>query len=103
MLFAWGENAELRAFAFDPSGHVKLLAHGSELASGPLATAPDNMGGMPGGCCRCPRMDNGIVWGTAPLNGDANKHVVDGVVRAYDASDFDPGPSPGGPAKLRLL
>ena len=49
MLFAWGENAELRAFAFDPSGHVKLLAHGSELASGPLATAPDNMGGMPGG------------------------------------------------------
>jgi hypothetical protein len=50
MLFAWGENAELRAFAFDPSGHVKLLAHGSELASGPLATAPDNMGGMPGGC-----------------------------------------------------
>jgi hypothetical protein len=50
MLFAWGENAELRAFAFDPSGHVNLLAHGSELASGPLATALDNMGGMPGGC-----------------------------------------------------
>ena len=50
MLFAWGENAELCAFAFDPSGQVKLLAHESELASGPLATALDNMGGMPGGC-----------------------------------------------------
>jgi hypothetical protein len=47
--------------------------------------------------------NNGIVWGTAPLNGDANKHVVGGVVRAYEASDFDLGPSPGGPAKLRLL
>jgi len=46
--------------------------------------------------------NNGNRVGTAPLNGDANKHVVDGVVRAYDASDFDPGPSPGGPAKLRL-
>jgi hypothetical protein len=35
--------------------------------------------------------------GTAPLNGDANKHMVDGVVPAYDASDFDPGPSLAGP------
>jgi hypothetical protein len=105
MLFAWGENAELRAFAFDPSGRVKLLAHGSELASGPLATAPDNMGGMPGGMLSLSAngQNNGIVWGTAPLNGDANKHVVDGIIRAYDASDFDPAPNPGAPAKLRLL
>jgi hypothetical protein len=105
MLFAWGENAELRAFAFDPSGHVELLAHGSELASGPLATAPDNMGGMPGGMLTLSAngQNDGIVWGTAPLNGDANKHVVDGILRAYDASDFDPGPGHGAPAKLRLL
>ena len=105
MLFAWGENAELRAFAFDPSGHVKLLAHGSELASGPLATAPENMGGMPGGMLSLSAngQNNGIVWGTAPLNGDANKHVVDGIIRAYDAADFDPVPNPGAPAKLRLL
>ena len=105
MLFAWGENAELRAFAMDPSGHVKLLAHGSELASGPLATAPDNMGGMPGGMLTLSANggDNGIVWGTAPLNGDANKHVVDGIIRAYDAADFNPGPNENGPAKMRLL
>ena len=45
----------------------------------------------------------GSCLGTARLNGGANKHVVDGVVRAYDASDFDRGPSPGAPAKLRLL
>jgi outer membrane protein assembly factor BamB len=105
MLFAWGENAELRAFAMDPSGHVKLLAHGSELASGPLATAPDNMGGMPGGMLTLSANGggDGIVWGTAPLNGDANKSVVDGIIRAYDAADFDPGPNASEPAKLRLL
>jgi hypothetical protein len=47
--------------------------------------------------------DAGIVWGTAPDNGDANKGVVPGVVRAYDASNFEPAPSPSAPAKLRLL
>jgi hypothetical protein len=105
MLFAWGENAELRAFAMDASGRVKLLAHGSELASGPLATAPDNMGGMPGGMLTLSANggSDAIVWGTAPLNGDANKHVVDGIIRAYDAADFDPEPGENGPAKLRLL
>ena len=105
MLFAWGENAELRAFAFNSSGRVNLLAHGSELASGPLATAPDNMGGMPGGMLTLSAngQKSGIVWGTAPLNGDANKHVVDGIIRAYDASDFDSGSNPGTPAKMRLL
>src|SRR4029077_19177747 len=32
LLFAWGENAELRAFSMAPSGHTTLLAHGSEVA-----------------------------------------------------------------------
>jgi outer membrane protein assembly factor BamB len=105
MLFAWGENAELRAFSIDASGRVKLLARGSELASGQLALAPDNMGGMPGGMLTLSAngANEGIVWGTAPVNGDANKKVVDGIVRAYDATDFDPPANPGGPAKLRLL
>ena len=47
--------------------------------------------------------DEGIVWGTAPTDGDANKGVVPGIVRAYDAADFDAAASPGAPAKLRLL
>jgi outer membrane protein assembly factor BamB len=45
----------------------------------------------------------GIVWGTAPAEGDANMETVPGVVRAYDATDFDPGPDASAPAKLRLL
>jgi hypothetical protein len=105
MLFAWGENAELRAFSIDPSGRIKLLAHGAELASGPLATQAGNLGGMPGGMITVSAdgQNAGIVWGTAPVNGDANHAAVAGIVRAYDASDFNPAPTPSAPAMLRLL
>jgi hypothetical protein len=106
MLFAWGENAELRAFSIDSSGRIKLLAHGAELASGQqLATDNSNLGGMPGGMVTVSAdgQNAGIVWGTAPAEGDANMMAVPGVVRAYDATDFDPAPNPSAPAKLRLL
>jgi hypothetical protein len=105
MLFAWGENAELRAFAFDSAGRAKLLAHGAELASGPLAVAPGNLGGMPGGMLTVSAngQSDGIVWGTAPVAGNANKAVVDGIVRAYDAAEFDPSTDRNAPQKMRLL
>jgi len=53
-------------------------------------------GGMPGGMLSLSangRRD-GIIWATAPLEGDANQFIVDGVVRAYDAAHFD-APAPG--------
>ena len=105
MLFAWGENGELRAFSLDSADRAKLLAHGTELASGPLATAPGNLGGMPGGMLTVSAngQSDGIVWGTAPIAGDANKAVVDGIVRAYDAADFDPATDQNGPQKMHLL
>jgi glycosidase len=105
MLFAWGENSELRAFAMEPSGRVKLLAHGSEVASAAMARASDNLGGMPGGMLSLSAngRDDGVVWGTAPVDGDANMEVVAGIVRAYDAAVFDPPAGEGAPAKLRLL
>ena len=34
--------------------------------------------------------NTGIVWATVPLQGDANKFVVEGILRAYDASNPDP-------------
>ena len=101
MLFAWGENAELRAFQFDPSGHVRLLAHGAELASAALARAPDNIGGMPGAMLSLSANGDkdGIIWATAPTDGNANMAPVAGIVRAYDAANFDAG----NPGKMRLL
>jgi outer membrane protein assembly factor BamB len=105
MLFAWGENAELRAFAMDSSGHVRLLARGSEIASAQLARAMDGMGGMPGAMLTLSSngSNGGVVWATAPIDGDANMEPVPGIVRAYDAARFDMPASSSGSAKLRLL
>jgi hypothetical protein len=105
MLFAWGENAELRAFAMAPSGQAALLAHGSELSSNMMARDSNSLGGMPGGMLTLSANggSDGIVWATAPVDEDANMHVVAGIVRAYDAAQFDPPPNAGAPAKLRLL
>ena len=103
MLFAWGENARLRAFAMAPTGRTALLAQGAAVASAALALDAGSLGGMPGGMLTLSAngKDDGVVWGTAPLNGDANTDPVAGVVRAYDAANF--APSPGGPATLQLL
>ena len=106
MLFAWGENAELRAFALSPSGRIQLLAHGSEIASADLASSPNSLGGMPGGMLTVSSNGgkDGVIWATAPLNGDANLEPVPGIVRAYDAANFEPAAGGGTSAlKMRLL
>jgi len=104
MLFAWGENSELRAFAVKPSGQVVLRAHGAEIASAKLAADKSTMGGMPGGMPTLSANggETGVVWATAPVDGDANMDVVAGVVRAYDAARYDPVPD-GGIPRMRLL
>ena len=94
MLFGWGENGTLRGFTLDASsGRAVLAALGAEVASADLASpASKTLGGMPGGMLSASSMGNqgGIIWTTAPLNGDANQAVVPGAFRAYDASDFGP-------------
>ncbi len=97
MLFCWGENENLRAWSIDASGKVTFLATGHEQASAGSA----NPGGMPGGMLTLsannPTLHSGVVWATVPLkgltngrdnNGDANANVVQGVLYAYDATQF---------------
>jgi outer membrane protein assembly factor BamB len=106
MLFTWGENGNLRAFSLDPTtGNTKLLAHGAEFASAALADpANQSVGGMPGGMIVLSANggQNGIIWATAPIDGDANATLVSGVVRAYDATAFD-GNNPDGVPRLKKL
>jgi hypothetical protein len=101
MLFCWGENENLRAWNIDGTGKVTYLARGHEVASAGLPPA----GGMPGGMLTLSangtNPHTGIVWSAGPLNGDANKHVVEGVLRAYDATEF--GTNPDGSRYLKLL
>lgn len=103
MLFVWGENECLRAWTIDATGKVTFVAKSAEIASAGVA----GKGGMPGGfpaiTCNGVKPDTGIVWATAPINGDANKHVVEGILRAYDATALDPISNPDGTPRLKLL
>lgn len=47
--------------------------------------------------------DTGIVWALAPVDGDANHDVVDGIARAYDATNLDPTPIDPQTPRLKLL
>jgi len=103
MLFCWGENEHLRAWTVDPSGKVTFLAKGAETASAGLA----GKGGMPGGMLALSsnggQPNTGIIWATAPIAGDANRYVVHGILRAYDATNLDPHNNADGTPRLKLL
>ena len=64
-------------------------------------------GGMPGGILAVSSngksANTGIVWATVPISGDANKFVVEGILRAYDASKLDPISNLDGTRRLKLL
>jgi hypothetical protein len=104
MLFCWGENENLRAWSIDGNGVVSFLAKGNEVAS-MGCVGPTGHGGMPGGML-CVSGDahqehSAIVWSLAPITGDANSGIVEGILRAYDATQFDTNPD--GSQSLHLL
>jgi hypothetical protein len=107
-LFVWGENESLRAWKIDPATDaVSFVAKGAEVASAQMAAQTNGIGGMPGGMLTLSSNGSspqtGIVWTTAPVDGDANQDVVGGIVRAYDATDLDPTPIDQFTPRLRLL
>jgi outer membrane protein assembly factor BamB len=109
MLFDWGENEYLRAWTLDTNtGVATFLAKGAELASAALADPNrSGLGGMPGAFLTLSANGNqkstGIVWTTAPIDGDANHEVVEGIVRAYDAATLDANNNTDGTQRLKLL
>jgi outer membrane protein assembly factor BamB len=108
MLFTWGENESLRAWKVDPgTGTVAFVGKGAEVASAQLAAEPNGLGGMPGGMLAVSsngqHPDTGIVWALAPIDGDANHDVVEGIARAYDATQLAPTPIDPFTPRLKLL
>jgi outer membrane protein assembly factor BamB len=103
MLFVWGENESLRAYSLNASGKVTLLAKSAEIAS----PKSGGIGGMPGGfpviSSNSSKPNTGIIWATAPRFGDAYRYVVEGILRAYDATKLDPVPNADGSPRLKLL
>lgn len=103
MLFCWGENESLRAWKIDATGKTTFFAKSAEVASAGMG----GRGGMPGGfpvvTSNGATPNTGIIWSTAPISGDANKHVVEGILRAYDATALDPNRNADGTPRLKLL
>jgi outer membrane protein assembly factor BamB len=103
MLFCWGENECLRSWTVDASGKIAFVAKSAEIASAGMG----GRGGMPGGFLSVTSNgstpNTGIVWATAPVSNDANKFVVEGILRAYDATTLDPNRNLDGTARLKLL
>jgi hypothetical protein len=88
IVYVWGENERLKAYNVDFTTKriTGFRGEGTQFASG--NTAPP--GGMPGG--RLVVSSNGttpatgIVWGTYPVEGNANSAVVHGALVAYEAT-----------------
>ncbi|HJY89732.1 MAG TPA: hypothetical protein VJ255_05610, partial [Candidatus Acidoferrum sp.] len=104
LLFCWGENENLRAWSIDANGVVTFVAKGLEVAS-LGCVGPSGHGGMPGGMLcvsgNAQQPHSAIVWALTPITGDANSGIVEGILRAYDATQFDTNPD--GSKTLRLL
>ncbi len=109
MLFVWGENAPLRAWALKQNGQITFLAESQETASA-FSTIYN---AMPGGMISVSANGNvgGVVWGSVPVkgnwngrenDGNANQQIVEGVLRAYDASTFE-GTNANGNPRMKLL
>lgn len=62
---------------------------------------------MPGGMLTLSadgsRKGTGIIWATAPITGNANKDVVEGIARAYDASELDARLNADKTPRLKLI
>jgi hypothetical protein len=107
-VFVWGENESLRSWKLDKAtGAVSFVARGVELASAAEAASPTGVGGMPGAMLAVTsngkQPNTGIVWAVAPIDGDANHDVVEGIARAYDAVSLDPNPIDPQTPRLKLL
>jgi hypothetical protein len=88
VLFGWGENSTLHAWAMSSSGQMTYLAESREIAS---VGSVNNSGGMPGGFCALStnnfKVGTSILWCSIPL-ADANANIVGGRLLAYEAENY---------------
>ena len=87
-VYVWGENDNLRAYAFNAQTglfNTNAVAHSAMTA--PVLNAS---GAMPGGFLSISsnngQKGTGIIWATTPYKANANNAVVQGIIHAFDAS-----------------
>jgi len=89
-IYVWPENDCLKAYQMTNGQFLTApISHCSTLDP---QNVPGGSFGMPGGVMSISANGNavgsGIVWASHPFNQSANQQVVDGILRAYDASDL---------------
>ena len=92
ILYTNGENGPVRAFQLWEKGGkfgITYLGSSAEIASEGMKPP----GGMPGGMMTLSAngKQDGILWVTQPIGGDANRDIVPGRLIAYAASWFQDG------------
>jgi len=103
VIYTWAERDYLRAFRLDANTlrFSDTAPPGKDPQSSYLSAMTDSMKGMPGGMLSISanwqdgtvdspanRDETGIVWASLPLKDDAFTHSVEGVLRAFKASDL---------------
>jgi len=87
-VYVWPENDLLKAYQLN-NGKFQTAPVSQSTTVDPEGV-PGGSSGMPGGFLSISANGNtsGIVWASHPYNQDALNQVVEGIVRAYDASDL---------------
>jgi len=101
LVYVWGENEVLRGYRYDPLNHNfpgqpnARNVEGQSAAIGTMYASNDQRtrNGMPGGMLALSadgrRPGTAILWVSLPPFGDANHGSVEGLLTAYDATQFD--------------
>jgi hypothetical protein len=78
MIYVWPENDDLKAYRL-----------GAKFDTTPVRNTTPSSAGMPGGMLSISAngAKDGVLWASHPSARDANQAVVDGELRAYDASN----------------
>ena len=88
-IYVWTENDFLKAFRL-VNGQFQTTPV-SQITTETPVDVPGGSGGMPGGMMSISANGNtagsGILWASHPYNASAEHAVVEGIVRAFDASD----------------
>jgi alpha-glucosidase len=80
-LYLWPEMGKLKAFSFQESKLGKMVESKTTAAAGmPGASLSLSANGDQAG--------TGILWASRPLNADANRRNVEGILEAYDAANI---------------
>lgn len=89
-VYLWGENDYLRIFEFLPASAGNRAHFNSSAVAQSKMRVPETQCGMPGAFLSVSAngTNNSIVWALAPYGGDANQHVVAGILYAFRGSSF---------------